>query len=138
MVPVSRRILRAGMCARPLAVPLVTGRSRRQWSKDVMESALRDVTSGKLTVRRAALEHNVPKSTLHNRVTGKVLPGAVGGPPRYLTDEEELVLWLEGCAEVGCAKSVREIRAVVGAIVAKKQNLEQVAVSHGWWDRFRA
>ena len=71
--------------------------------------------------------------------SGKVLPGAVGGAPRYFDDEEqkELVQWLEGCAEVGCAKSVSEVRAIVGAIVAKKQNLDHLTVSHGWWDRFR-
>ena len=34
----------------------------------------------------------------------------------------------------GCAKSVKDVRAIVGAIVAKKQG---VVVSHGWWDRFR-
>lgn len=91
-------------------------------------------------MRRAALTYDVPKSTLHDRVSGRVLPGATGGAPRYLDDEEEeeLVLWLEGCADVGCAKSVREVRAIVGGIVAKKQGLELTAVSHGWWDRFRA
>ena len=105
-----------------------------------MESALQDVKSGTLTVRHAALENNIPKSTLHDRLSGKVLPGAVGGAPRYLDDkeEEELVWWLEGCAEVGCAKSVREVRVIVGAIVAKKQNPDHVTVSHGWWDKFRA
>ncbi len=105
-----------------------------------MENALKDVTNNKKTVRRAALEYGVPKSTLHDRVSGKVLPGAVGGAPRYLDDEEEeeLVRWLEGCAEVGCAKNVREVRAIVGAIVAKKQNVECIVVSHGWWDRFRS
>lgn len=91
-----------------------------------MESVLQDVTFGTLTVRHAALEHNVPKSTLHDRLSGKVLPGAVGGAPRYLDDEEEeeLVWWLEGGAEVGCAKSVREVRVIVGAIVARKENLD--------------
>ena len=80
------------------------------------------------------------KSTLHDRVSGKVLPGAKGGAPRYLTDEEEkeLVRWIEGCAEVGYDKSVWEVRAIVGAIVAKKQCVDFAAVSHGWWDRFRA
>ena len=114
--------------------------SDSQWSEAVMESALQDVTSGTLTVRHTALEHNISKSTLHDRLTGKVLPGAVGGTPRYLDDEEEeeLVRWLEGCAEVGCAKSVREVRVIVGAIVARKQNLDHVTVSHGWWDRFHA
>lgn len=104
-----------------------------------MEKALKEVTDGSLTVRRAALEFNVPKSTLHDRLTGKVLPGAVGGAPRYLDDdeEEELVRWLIGCAEVGYAKSIRDVRAIVGAIVAKKLNVEHATVSHGWWDRFR-
>lgn len=58
-----------------------------------------------LMVRRAAMTYNIPKSTLHDRVSGKVLPGAKSGALRYLTDEEEeLVRWIEGCAEVGYAK----------------------------------
>ena len=70
---------------------------------------------------------------------GVLTTGASVGLPKYLTDEEEdeLVRWLEGCAEVGYAKSVRDTRAVVGAIVAKKQRVECTVVSHGWWDRFR-
>lgn len=105
-----------------------------------MELALRDVATGVLPVRKAALIYGIPKSTLHDHASGKVRPGAGVGLPKYLTDEEEedeLVRWLEGCAEVGCAKSVRETRAVVGAIVAKKQRVECAVVSHGWWDRFR-
>ena len=90
-----------------------------------MDSALKDVCSGTLTIRRAALQYNVPKSTLHDRVSGKVLPGAVGGAPKYLDsdEEEELVKWLIGCAEVGCAKSIREVRAIVGGIVATWRTL---------------
>ena len=74
-----------------------------------MELALRDVATGVLPVRKAALIYGIPKSTLYDHVSGKVRPGAGVGLPKYLTDEEdELVRWLEGCAEVGCAKSVRE------------------------------
>ena len=61
----------------------------RDWSKDSMELALKEVSEGSLTVRRAALQYDVPKSTLHDRVTGKVDPGAKVGAPRYLDDEEE-------------------------------------------------
>ena len=53
------------------------------------ERPLKDITNGLLMVRRAAFKYNVPHSTLHDRVTGKVCPGAVGGAPRYLDDEEE-------------------------------------------------
>ena len=105
-----------------------------------MENALKDVTNNAKAVHSAALEYGIPRSTLHDGVSGKVRPGAVGGAPRYLDagEEEELVRWLEGCAEVGRAKNVREVRAIIGAIVAKKQNVDNVTVSHGWWDRFRA
>ena len=104
-----------------------------------LELALRDLSSGALTVRKAAQVYGIPKSTLHDHATGKVLTGAHVGLPRYLNDEEEeeVVRWLERCAEVGCPKSVREVRAVVGAIVAKKQGVGSVVISHGWWDKFR-
>ena len=45
-----------------------------------MEGALLAVMSGTYTLRCAAQEYNVPKSTLHDRLSGHVLPGAVGGP----------------------------------------------------------
>ena len=91
---------------------------RKQWTEDMMERAL---------------EHNVTKSTLHDHMRGKVLQGAVGGTPRYLDDEEEeeLVKWLKGCAEIGCAKSVREVCIVVGTIVAKNVTLRALLLAMG-------
>ena len=98
-----------------------------------MQKAVQDVESGVLGVRRAALEYNIPKSTLSDRVSGKVQPGTVSGPPRYLSDEEEqeVVNWISGCAEIG-----REVRAVVSALVSKKSGVA-VSVSQGWWDKSR-
>ena len=87
-----------------------------------MEKAIQDVANGILGVKRAALEYQVPRLTLSDGVTGRVCPGAAPGPPKYLCEEEEeeLVKWIAGFAEVGYAKSVSEIRAVVGAIVSNK------------------
>ena len=103
-----------------------------------MERALKDLHSGAMTIRKASLCYGIPKSTLHDHLSGKVVAGAQPGPKRYLNDEEEaeLLQWLEGCAEVGCAKSVKEVRAVVSGILAAKHGIENVIVSHGWWDRF--
>ena len=58
------------------------------------------------------MEYNVPKLMLHDRVTGCVKSGIISGPLLYLSDEEEgeIVRWILGCAEIGCAKSVREVR----------------------------
>ena len=52
----------------------------------------------------------------------KVSVGAVSGLPRYLHEEEEkeLVEFLLGCAEVGYPKTVKEVRVIVGKIVAQK------------------
>ena len=144
-IPLHRRILRSEQSSTVLdeeqrREELIC--RRKVWNKGEgekqMELALRDVANGTLTVRKAALAYGIPKSTLHDHASGKVHPGAGVGLPKYLTNEEdELVKWLEGCAEVGCAKSIRQVRAVVGAIVAKKLGVECAVVSHGWWDRFR-
>ena len=61
-------------------VPATQVVTKKNWNDGAMESALQDIISGKPTIRHAALEYNVPKSTLHDRVSGKVLLGAVGGP----------------------------------------------------------
>lgn len=100
-----------------------------------MEKVLHATTSKGMSVRKAPAQ-----STLHDRLSGRVQPGAIPGAPRYLDEEkeEEVVRWLEGCASIGYAKSVREVRSIVGAIVAAKNDLQHVVVSHGWWDRFRA
>ena len=110
---------------------------RKDWSESTMEMALESVNNGMMTVRRAALEYNVPKSTLHDRVIGRVKPGAKSGPSRNLDDEEEdeIVHWIIGCAEVGYAKSVNEVRSVVSAIVTKKMGIP-TTISHGWWEKF--
>ena len=94
---------------------------------------MQDVTNGALGVRIVPLEYQVLHLILSNRVTGRVCPGAAPGPPKYLCEEEdeELVKWIAGCAEVGYAKSVHEIRAVVGAIVSNKLGLDTpIVVSH--------
>ena len=47
----------------------------------------------------AAADFNIPKSTIYDRLSGKVLPGVVCGAPKYLSDSEEehLVSFLVGC-----------------------------------------
>lgn len=114
------------------------GIPRKNWSREVMEKAVQDVQNGILGLRRAALEYNVPRSTLSDYVQQKSHFGATSGPAKYLSseEEEEVVKWIAGCAEIGWAKSVREIRGVVSTIVSSKLGYA-VNVSQGWWDKFR-
>ena len=115
---------------------------RKMWTEEAMDNATKDVMEGTLSVRRAAAQYDIPPSTLHDRISGKVSAGAVSGAPRYLDEDEkkELVEFLLGCAEVDYPKTVKEVRVIVGKIVAKKQSQgvgTAAPVSHGWWENFR-
>ena len=93
------------------------------------------------TVRRAADAFDVPKSTLFDRISGRVDVQARSGPARYLSDKEEteLVRFLVGCAKIGFAKSRKDVFALVRAFLAKKHGLAitEVKITTGWWASFR-
>lgn len=42
-----------------------------------------------MTIREAAAQYGAPESTLHDRLTGRVQPGAAPGVPRCMDYEEE-------------------------------------------------
>ena len=101
----------------------------KPWDDDCMQKALQAVKLDGASVRRAAMEYGVPKSTLGDRVSGRVTHGVVSGPPKYLNDEEEeeLVRFILGCASVGYPKTRKEILSLVQTQVDKP-------ISHEWWD----
>lgn len=107
------------------------------WRSDQLVQAYEAVVKGKLSVRRAAEEFNVPRSTLHDRLSGRTQFGVTSGPCRYLSDEEEeeLVVFIKNCAKLGCARSRLQVISLVQHIVDQK-NLG-VKVTHGWWESFR-
>ena len=84
-----------------------------------------------MSVRKAAEQYGVPKSTLWDHVSGRVLPGAHSGPPRYLSTEEEdeLEQFLFNSAAIGFPRSRMEVMALVGNKIGKP-------VSSGWWESF--
>ena len=108
----------------------------KQWSEAQMTQAYSAVINDGLSVRRSALEYDVPRSTLGDRVSGKVLDGSKSGKKRYLSDEEEeeLVKFLINCAAVGFPRSRMQVISMVQE-VCNKRNIDAV-VSHGWWERF--
>lgn len=108
--------------------------------KDYMEDnlcrAYEAVKYDGMSIRRAADEYHVPKSTLSDRLTGKVKFGSHSGPERYLTDmeEEELVSFLCASSKMGYAKTKKEVMAIVQNAVSSKGR--QVSISNGWWEAF--
>jgi len=102
----------------------------------ILQRACEAVKCG-LSVRQAALQYNIPKSTLSDLITGRVKMGAQSGPPRYLTDceEEELSSFITQCASIGCAKTKKDVISIVEAVLMSKG--KEVHISNGWWESFR-
>ena len=82
------------------------------------------------TIKRAAVEHRIPRTTLQDRISGKVQHGIRPGPKPYLSEVEEgeLVEFLEIVAEVGYGKTrkrvmnIAESTAYDNGILKKKEN----------------
>ena len=100
-----------------------------------MQNAMMAVEKGE-PVRRAAEMFNVPKSTLHDHITGKVMFGARSGPDPYLTveEEEELASFLIQTAKIGYPHTKKQILSLVQQIVDSKGI--DTTVTNGWWERF--
>ena len=85
------------------------------WKEDNMVRAVDSVLKKDTSIRKAAKEYDIPKSTIADRISGRVLMGAVSGPNRYLNaqQEEELVHFLIECASIGYPRSYQ---AVIGMV----------------------
>ncbi len=136
--PLKERILRSTSQHSPSSTVLhARPREYKKWDSDQLTQAYDAVSRGGYSIRRAAEEYQVPRSTLHDRLSGKVPFGARSGPPRYLTDQEETELsdFLCNCAMVGYARTRLQVFAVVQQAL-KGKGLE-VRVTNGWWESFK-
>ena len=103
-----------------------------------MVAALEAVREG-MTVSTAARNFGIPRSTLHHRVSGRVVHGVKPGPKPYLneTEEKELGSYLKHCAKVGYGKTRRDAMGIVESATAERGLLRSSHVSDGWWRRFK-
>ena len=105
----------------------------KAWSEDNLQLAYQSYQQKEFSLREAAEAYDVPKSTLHDRIAGKVPFNKKSGSPRYLTDleEAELVNFIVESARMGYARSRKEILALVQA--ALKNKGKEVVLSGDWW-----
>lgn len=86
-------------------------------------------------MRRAVELYNVPRSTLGDRISGHVQPGAISGPPTYVTSTEEELASFLCCREtIGYAWSKAEVMALVERVLECRGR--QLHITHGWWASF--
>ena len=108
----------------------------KDWSQEGMKAAMKAVIESGMSIRQAAEKHNIPKSTLGDRISGRVLPGATSGPSCYLSgiEEEELVNFLCRVAQIGHGRTRSEVIGIVERVLASRGIMR--SVSAGWWSSF--
>ena len=136
--PLKQRIFRSKM--KNASPPIDTKipfrpKAYSQWKETRMEGAITAVDKGE-SIRRAAEKFGVPRSTLHDHVSGKVEQHAKQGPKPYLTpeDEDELANFLLRCSRIGYPHTRQQVLSIVQDILNSKGI--NVVVSNGWWERF--
>ena len=104
-----------------------------------MLGAMEAVRTGSMGVNRAVLEHSVPRTTLKDRLSGRIIHGSNIGPKPYLTqdEEKELAKFLINCFKMGYGKTRGEVLKIVEAVMKKKGRKHEGPISQGWWCCFR-
>ena len=102
-----------------------------------MSRVLDAVAAEGLSMRRAALMYGVTKSTLGYRVSGgRVLCGSMCERGKYLTNEEELLTFVDNCTSAGYARTRKQIFSPSRTNVVLCECGMEVHVSDGWWASF--
>ena len=109
----------------------------KQWTEESMLGALKAVSEG-MGVNRAAEEFGIPKTTLKDRISGKVIHGTKSGRTPYLTleEEDELVQFIVSSAKMGYPKKREEVMGIVRKTLEAKGNGPVKFNGKGWWLRF--
>jgi hypothetical protein len=112
-------------------------KKHRQWSEESMLGAMNAVKEGLMGVNRAAFEFAVPRTTLKDRISGRVIHGTSTGPKPYLSleEEKELVDFLLKCSRMGYGKTRGQVMKIVEATM-KKKGMKDCCISPGWWATF--
>ena len=112
-------------------------KKHKNWLEESRKAALEAVKEGQ-SISQAAHDHGVPKTTLYDRVSGRVVHGSKAGPQPYLNGQEERELgsYLKHCARVGYGKTRRDVLSIVQNATPEKDVLRSSHVSQGWWHRF--
>ena len=111
---------------------------RMQWTAEQMDAALYSATHDLLSGNKAADLHGVPRSTLKDRLSGRVKHGTKPGPKPYLSAEEEaeLTSHLLQAADLGFGKIRRDVKCIVETYARQKNTLKGAAISDGWWNKY--
>ena len=100
-----------------------------------MTEAMECATSGTISINKAAELYGVPKTTLKDHLSGRVIPGSRPGPKPHLqsSEETELVSHLLSMSSIGLGKTRYEVMRIAEGVARSKGILRGERISHGWW-----
>ena len=120
---------RSGSSCSSTSLPVGTAsRTYRSWTQQQMERAVTAVLNEGSSILRAALECGVPKSSLGDRISGRVLVDATFNIP-VSEGRGELVTFLSRCACIGYAKSRKEVLVLVQCVLDRRGLKKLVTVT---------
>ncbi|XP_022084053.1 uncharacterized protein LOC110975677 [Acanthaster planci] len=122
-------------------------KKRKNWSVDldkrfkIMKGAVEDVIEKKMTIRKAAEKWGVKRSTLADRVSGRVELGRRSGPPSILSRAEEQMLteWIISMAQRGYGFKKQKLLKTVKKILDKDKRttmLKKNMPGNKWYRQF--
>ena len=120
-----------------LSIDKIVPKRRMRWTDEVIRAAMDLEKSGKYSMFRAAKLYGIPNSTLHDRISGKILQGQKPGRKRYFSDaeENEMANFFVEVAKAGYGKTITQVQNIAGMAAHDKGKVESV-VSYGWFRRF--
>ena len=101
----------------------------KRWTEEEMKAAIDEVQSGKMTQYRAAKIYKIPRQTLNDRLTNKVMSGNVGRPIRLSVAEENEIV--EACiifSEWGYGIGKKEVISIVADYCKSKKKARKEMV----------
>ena len=87
-------------------------------TEERLHKAYESVKKGEMSLRQASEVFGVPKSMLHDRITGKVFLDLTVGPVD--SEEDDLVIFLTHCATLGYPRSRKDVMNIVQATLQQK------------------
>ncbi|KAK7877435.1 hypothetical protein WMY93_031855 [Mugilogobius chulae] len=105
-----------------------------------MEDAMLQVQAARLTFRQAAAQFGVPKTTLQDRVSGRVASDCIHGlwPLLSTIYENALVVYCLYSASYGFPLTKPQVQSHALAIYNRRhQESPKVALSQTWWINFK-
>ncbi|XP_028428578.1 uncharacterized protein LOC114552133 [Perca flavescens] len=115
-------------------------RKTKKWTQEAMDQAKQEVEAGRLSLRQAAMRFGVPKSSLSDRVSGRVASDFSICRRSLLThaDEDSLVEYCLYSALHGFPLTKPQVLAHALAIYnLRHQDAQRTALGQTWWINFR-